>query len=101
MSALRQQGFSVPWVEEPKGDVHRQIPAIEPDVLVVDMTRLPERGKEMVASLADEGVLAGVPVVLVSEKNNVKHGLKGKLDSLVVAAPGDIITAVNSVLKPK
>lgn len=100
MSALRQGGFSVPWVEEPKGEVYRQIPSIEPDVLLVDMTRSPEKGKEIVVSLADEGVLKGVPVVLVSEKNNVGRGLKGKVDSVVVAAPAQIISAVNSALKP-
>lgn len=101
VSALRQQGFSVPWVEEPKGEVHRQIPSVEPDVLVVDMTRMPERGREMIVSLADEGALRGVPVVLVSEKNNAQHGLKGKLDSVAVTSPGEIISAVNAALKRK
>lgn len=91
----------MPWVEEPKGDVHRQIPSVEPDVLVVDMTRLPERGKEMVLSLADEGALSGVPVVLVSGKNNAKHGLKGKLDAVVTTTPAEIIPAVHSALKAK
>lgn len=100
VSALRQQGFSVPWVEEPKGEVHRQIPSVEPDVLIVDMTRLPERGKGMVSDLADEGALDGVPVVLVGQKNN-RHGLKGKVASVVVSSPDDIISAVNSVLRPQ
>jgi len=100
VSALRQKGYSVPWVEEPKGDVHRQIPAIEPDLLLVDMTRLPERGKEMVGLLADAGSLKGVPVVLVSEKNSVSKGLKAKVDFLSVTPPGKIISAVKSALKP-
>lgn len=98
VSALRQKGYSVPWVEEPKGDVHKQIPDIEPDLLLVDLTRLPERGKEMVSSLADKGALNGVPVVLVSEKNSAAHGLKGKVDLLSVAPPTKIISAVKTAL---
>ena len=88
----------MPWVEEPKGDVHRQIPGVEPDLLLVDLTRLPERGKEMVGLLADAGSLKGVPVVLVSEKNNASTGLKAKVDSLHVTPPGKIISAVKSAL---
>lgn len=99
VSALRQKGFSVPWVEEPKGDVHKQIPGVEPDLLLVDMTRMPEKGKEMVAFLADQGSLKGVPVVLVSDKDSVARGLKGKVDDLVVTTPTKIISAVKAALK--
>ena len=99
VSALRQKGYSVPWVEEPKGDVHKQIPGIEPDLLLVDMTRLPERGKEMVAFLADQGSLKGVPVILVSDKDGVSRGLKGKVDDLSVTSPKKIISAVKAALK--
>lgn len=98
VSALRQKGYSVPWVEEPKGDVHKQIPGIEPDLLLVDMTRLPERAKEMVAILADQGALSGVPVVLVSDNSNVSRGLKGKVKRLHVTGPTKIISAVKSAL---
>lgn len=99
VSALRQKGYSVPWVEEPKGDVHRQIPGIEPDLLLVDLTRAPEIGKEMVADLADEGALKGVPVILVSENAGASRGLKGKVAGLTVTTPAKIISAVKSALK--
>ncbi|MGH2772912.1 MAG: hypothetical protein ACRDIU_07240 [Actinomycetota bacterium] len=101
VSALRQKGFSVPWVEEPKGEVHKQIPGVEPDILVVDLTRLPERGKDMVAYLAGKGALKGVPVVLVSPNNNATHGLKGKVESLSVTPPSRIISAVKASLGGK
>ena len=99
ISALRQKGYSVPWVEEPKGDVQKQIPAIEPELLIVDMTRLPERGKNMVAILANAGSLKGIPVILVSDKANAAHGLKGKVDNIVVSTPGKILSTVKSFLK--
>jgi len=98
VSALRQKGMSVPWVEEPKGDVHKQIPAIEPDLILVDLTRIPEKGKEMIAKLADQGHLKGVPVVLVSENSNASHGLKGKVKDLSVTTPTKIISAVKTAL---
>src|ERR671914_702781 len=84
VSALRQKGFSVPWVEEPKNDLHRQIPGVEPDVVLVDLTRSPEKGRDMVAELAGEGHLKGVPVVVVSDKNSAARGLKAKVERLVV-----------------
>lgn len=99
VSALRQKGYSVPWVEEPKGDVQKQIPAIEPDLLLVDLTRLPEQGKNMVAILAAAGALKGIPVVLVSPNEKVSRGLKGKVDTLVVTTPSKIISAVKTALK--
>lgn len=101
VSLLRQNGFSVAWVEEPKGDVHRQIPGVEPDVILVDLTRMPERGKGMVADLAEKGSLKGVPVILVSEKNSAARGLKGKIANLTVTPPAKIISAVKSALAAK
>ena len=98
VSALRQKGFSVPWVEEPKGDVHKQIPATEPDLLLVDLTRLPEQGKQMVADLADLGALKGVPVILVSERSGASRGLKAKVPTISVSTPGKIISAVTAAL---
>lgn len=98
VSSLRQNGFSVPWVEEPKGDVHRQIPGIEPDVIVVDMTRMPERGREMLTDLAKGGKVSGVPVILVSDKPSVSRGLKGKVKKLTVSTPGELIKTVKAVL---
>lgn len=101
VSALRQKGYSVPWVEEPKGDVHKQIPAIEPDLLLVDMTRAAtiDRAKQMLTILADQGHLKDVPVLLVSVSTSVTHGLKGKLDHLSVTPPTKIISAVKTALK--
>lgn len=99
VSALRQKGYSVPWVEEPKGDVHKQIPAIEPDLLLVDMTRTPDRAKQMLTILADQGHLKGVPVLLVSGTESVSRGLKGKVDMLSVTPPTRIISAVKTALK--
>ena len=52
VSALRQNGYSVPWVEEPKGDSYKQIPRLEPDLVLIDLTRLPDQGKAMAVVLA-------------------------------------------------
>lgn len=101
VSALRQSGFSVPWVEEPKGDVHRQVSGIEPDLLLVDLTRLPEQGIDMVGALAGEGTLDGVPVVLVSSDAGSPDGLSGKVDLLTVTTPKKMISAVEAALAQK
>lgn len=101
VSTLRQKGYSVPWVEEPKGDVHNQIAGIEADLLLVDLTRLPEKGKEMVSELASKGALKNLPVILVSQKPNASHGLKGKVGALTVTTPAKIISAVRSALSEK
>lgn len=101
VSALRQKGYSVPWVEEPKGDVHNQIPDVEADLLLVDLTRLPEKGKEMVSDLAGKGALKNLPVILVSQKPNASHGLKGKVGTLTVTSPAKIVSAVRSALSEK
>jgi DNA-binding response OmpR family regulator len=100
VSALRQKGFSVPWVEEPKGDVYKQIPGIEPDVLLVDMTRMPERGKGMIVHLAKGGHLKSVPVILVSDSDSASRGLKGKFETVIVTTPKKIISAVKSAVGP-
>lgn len=96
VSTLRQRGYSVPWVEEPKGDLYRQIPGVEPDLLLVDLTREADRTKQMVAELGQ--VLKGVPMVLVSEKNNAARGLRGKVQKFVVTTPAKIISTVRSAL---
>jgi DNA-binding response OmpR family regulator len=97
VSALRQSGFSVPWVEEPKGEVHRQVAGVEADLLVIDLTRLPQQGIDMLGVLADEGTLQGVPVVAVTADGS-SDGLSGKLDSLTVTTPPKMISAVEAAL---
>lgn len=96
VSALRQNACSVPWVEEPKGDVHRQIPGVEPDVVVVDLTRMPERGKAMVIDLTDGGL--HVPVVAVSDRDSAFRGLKSRVSNLITATPANLVEAVKSAL---
>lgn len=100
ISALRQKGFSVPWVEQPKGDAYKQIPSVEPQLLVVDLTRLPDQGKAMVLDLAEAGDLDGVPVLLVSESSGAARGLRSKVE-VSVTAPGRIISAVRAALESK
>lgn len=98
VSALRQSGFSVPWVEEPKGEVHRQVAGVEADLLLVDLTRLSEQGLGIVSLLADAGTLDGVPVVLVSTQSGVSDSLAGKVDHLTVTTPQKMIAAVEAGL---
>lgn len=96
VSALRQKGFSVPWVEEPKGDAYKQIVDLSPEVLVVDLTRSGDQAKEILLDLARH--LKGVPVILVSDKNSATKGLKGKIEKLITTPPSRLISAVKSVL---
>lgn len=96
ISALRQKGFSVPWVEEPKGDLYKQIPQMQPQVVVADLTRLADQTKEMLLDLAAD--LKGVPVILVSEKNSAARGLKGKIEILTTSPPSKLISAVRAAL---
>lgn len=98
VSALRQGGFSVPWVEEPKGEVHRQVAGVEADLLLVDLTRLPEQGVEMVGILADEGALDGVPVVLVTPNSGDAGSLSDKVTQLTITTPKKMISAVEAAL---
>jgi hypothetical protein len=98
VSALRQNGYSVPWVEEPKADLYRQIPTAEPDVVVFDLTRLPERVKEMIVELSGKAGLKGVPFVAVAEKTSAARGLKSKVDGLIVTTPKKIVASVKSAL---
>jgi len=101
VSALRQNGYSVPWVEEPKGDAYKQIPRLEPDLVLIDLTRLPEQGKAMAIGLSANEALSGVPIVVVSEKESALRGLKGKVENLVLTHPSDIVTAGKSALSGK
>jgi len=101
VSALRQNGYSVPWVEEPKGDSYKQIPRLEPDLVLIDLTRLPDQGKAMAVTLAGNDALSGIPIVVVSEKDSATRGLKGKVENLVLTNPSDIVTAVKSALSGK
>jgi hypothetical protein len=99
VSALRQQGFSVPWVEEPRGEGLRPVTAVEPDLLLVDLTRLPEQASGMVADLADKGALDGIPVVLVSAEEAIPPLLAGKVSRVSVTRPEEIIQAVKAALQ--
>ena len=101
VSALRQNGYSVPWVEEPKGDAYKQIPGLEPDLVLIDLTRLPDQGKAMAIGLSAHKGLTGVPIVVVSEKVSATRGLKGKVQNLVLTSPSDIVTTVKSALAAK
>ena len=98
VSALRQKGYSVPWVEEPKNDLHKQIPGVEPDVLLVDLTRQPERGRDMVADLAKSGHLDGIPVIVVTDKKSATRGLGGKVKNLISTSPTKIISTVKTAI---
>src|SRR5258707_10377892 len=101
VSALRQNGYSVPWVEEPKGDSYKQIPKQEPDLVLIDLTRLPEQGKAMAVSLSANEALGGIPIVVGREKEAAIRGLKGKVRNLVLTSPSDIVTSVKSALSGK
>ena len=98
VSELRQSGFSVPWVEEPKGDTHRQLAGVDADVLVVDLTRFPEQGVDMVGVLAAGGTLDDLPVVVVSQQGRSPDGLAGKVSHLTVTTPKKMISAVQAAL---
>src|SRR5207302_11359456 len=99
--ALRQNGYSVPWVEEPKGDAYKQIPCIDPDLVLIDLTRLPEQGKAMAIGLAAQEELSGVPIVVVREKDSAARGLKGRVENMILTNPSEMIVAVKSALSGK
>lgn len=101
VSALRQNGYSVPWVEEPKGDTYKQIPKIEPDLVLVDFTRRPEQGKTIALALAGYESMGEVPIVVVAEKESAARGLKGRVKHLVFTSPSDMVTAVKAALAEK
>lgn len=98
VSSLRQQGYSVPWVEEPKAEVQRQVSDIQPDVLLVDLTRTPELGEGMVRTWATQGSLDGVPVILVCAEDGATNGLTGKVEDVSVTTPQKMLAAVKAVL---
>jgi CheY-like chemotaxis protein len=98
VSALRQGGFSVPWVEEPKGEAHRQVAGVEADLLLVDLTKLPEQGVDMVSALAGDGTLDGIPVVVVTSQAGDAEGLTDKVSHLTVTTPKKMISAVQAAL---
>lgn len=101
VSALRQKGYSVPWVDEPKNEVGRQLADAPPDVLLVDLTRLPEQGEDIVSALASKGTLSGIRVVLVTSDGTASNGLAGKVDGLSVTTPKKIVSAVKAALGGK
>ena len=101
VSALRQKGFSVPWVEEPKGDTYRQLVTVEPQLVLVDLTRDADKGKAIITELAGRGDLNGVPVVIVSDKSNAARGLKGKVKNISVTPPSRIISAVKTAMEER
>lgn len=98
VSTLRQNGYSVPWVEEPKGDVHKQIPAVGADAIVIDFTRRPEQAREMLLDLARREELRGVPLIVVSKGQTAARGLKTKVPSLVVTSPDGLVAALRGAL---
>src|SRR5688500_5055131 len=97
VSVLRQEGYSVPWVDEPKADVAKQVSDSPPDALVVDLTRNPEDGEATVSTLASSGTLPGIPVVAVVE-DAASNGLAGKVDALYQTTPAEIVAAVRAAL---
>lgn len=97
VSKLRQAGLSVPWVEQPKGDTFTQIPEVEPDVVVVDMTRQMEQSKDIILDLIEE--IPGVPIVIVSDSPAADKGLKSKVDQLIVAKTKKVVPAVKEALE--
>ena len=101
VSALRQNGYSVPWCEEPKGDSFKQIPKVEPDVILIDLTRLPEQGKAIAVGLGSNEALTEIPIVVVSQTETATRGLKSKVANLVTTSPSEFITAVKTALAGK
>jgi AmiR/NasT family two-component response regulator len=98
VSALRQNGYSVPWVEEPKADLYRQIPSADPDVVIFDLTRTPDKVREMMVELSGKAGLKNVPFIAVAEKSSASRGLKSKVDGLIVTTPKKIVATVKSAL---
>jgi AmiR/NasT family two-component response regulator len=98
VSALRQNGYSVPWVEEPKADLYRQIPSADPDVVIFDLTRMADRVREMMVELSGKAGMKGVPFIAVADKTSAARGLKSKVDGLMVTTPKKIVATVKSAL---
>lgn len=100
VSALRQEGYSVPWVDEPKADIAGQVSVSPPDALVVDLTRDPDAGESTVSTLSSSGTLAGIPVVVVVN-DGASNGLSGSVDALYQTTPGKIVAAVEAALSAR
>lgn len=98
VSALRQQGYSVPWVDEPKAELKAPATGFEADLLVVDLTRLPDQGGDVPDALAAADVLAGVPIVMVTSDGKQVDGLGA---AVTFAGPDTMIAAVETALAEK
>ena len=96
VSALRQAGLSVPWVEQPKGDTWTQIAELEPEVVVVDLTRQLDQGKDIIVDLVEE--IPGVPIVIVSDSPAAERGLKRKVGKLYTSKPKKVVSTVKEAL---
>lgn len=102
VSALRQKGYSVPWVEEPRGDIHKQLASVQPDLVILDLTKLADQATQILAEMGSDGLLDGVPVVAVSPDGAGPEELPGSSGSITVTTPSRIIPAVEEALaKPR
>jgi DNA-binding NarL/FixJ family response regulator len=78
---LEREGLAVPGVASTAAEALRQVEALRPDVVLVDITLGEESGFDVVRDLSQDGRAAGATVILIST-----HG-ESEFADMIEASP--------------
>ena len=78
---LEREGLSVAGVASTGADAQRQVEALHPDVVLVDIFLGEESGLDLTKRLVQDGVVHEAPVILISTHS------RADLEDLITASP--------------
>jgi CheY-like chemotaxis protein len=94
IEACRGAGFDVEYLEGDGGAICRAIRANSPDVVVIDLTRLPSHGKEVAVWLRGAKSTRDIPIVFVDGDPLKVAAVRELLPDAVFCAAGKVAAAI-------
>ena len=94
IEACRSAGFDVEYLEGDGGAVCRAIRANPPDIIVIDLTRLPSHGKEIAVWLRGAKSTRDIPIVFVDGAPEKVAAIRELLPDATFCEPGKVLSAI-------
>ena len=98
LEALRAAGHTVDYDEDLASVGFRAIRASPPDIFVIDLSRLPSRGREVAVFFRGQMATRHVPVVFVGGAPEKVEAIRRVLPDAVYTAPGKLRQALRGAL---
>jgi DNA-binding response OmpR family regulator len=96
---LQEAGWQVDWEAEDGARAAKTVRALQPDLVVIYLTRLPSHGRETADYLRSLKSTRGIPVVFVGGQGQALEKIKAKLPNAVYTSAENLESTLDTFLR--